>query len=69
MPNSTPAWAAGMEKIGPGTYVDAEKAMHIDELELCAEVGVPYTEGNAKILRRVVVETFAPLGSKIEVDG
>jgi hypothetical protein len=35
-----------MQKIGPGLYVDAEAALHIDARELCAAQGIPPTPHN-----------------------
>lgn len=70
-PTRTPAWAKGMEKLGPGIYADKEKALHICEYEVCAHFGVPYTEANAKIVVQATMDALrkqdlAPLVAHVE---
>ena len=45
----TPEWAVGMQKIGPGFYVDGLK-LHVDEAEVCESLGVPFTEANDQLI-------------------
>jgi hypothetical protein len=47
---SAPEWAAGMQKIGPGLYVDARQALHIDPARFLAQEGWPPTEANIQKL-------------------
>jgi hypothetical protein len=53
-----PKWAVGMKQLTPGVYVDAADTMHIDTAMLCAQMGVPHTEANARVLERVCLETL-----------
>ena len=52
----TPAWAVGMRKLMPGIYVDAKRAMHVYELEICESLGVPYTAENSAIIEQAIRE-------------
>lgn len=53
------SWKVGLERIGPGVYVDNRThALHIDEQEMCAAQGKPYTEANALILREAIDEAL-----------
>jgi hypothetical protein len=53
-----------MQRLTPGVYVDSEKALHFDLLELCIDAGVAPTEENAatieKIARQAVCEAYGP---------
>lgn len=53
----TPAWAKGMQKIGPGIYIDGS-SFHVSEKEICEHMGVPYTEENARIIEEVVPQAI-----------
>jgi hypothetical protein len=52
-------WKVGLERIGSGIYVDPlTKAIHMDEAEICAEQGKPYTKENAILVRKVAYEVI-----------
>jgi len=59
---SAPSWAVGMERIGPGVYLDKENSLHVYVPELCEALGVPYTRDNAErmeaIARAAIEEQF-----------
>lgn len=50
MPHTThtPAWALGMQKIGIGMYVDANRALHISHDELCEYFDMPLTDESTR---------------------
>ena len=58
---SAPAWAVGMQKIGPGMYCKGAE-WHIDPVEICRHLGACPTEANLKIVeqeaRAVLKEMF-----------
>lgn len=51
-----PRWAASMRKIGPGLYVDAGAALHIDANELLRAQGIPPTPRNLQKLMEAADE-------------
>lgn len=54
---STPRWAVGMLKLGPGIYCDKKtQSMHISEQEICDHFGVPCSEENAQMIVRALGE-------------
>jgi hypothetical protein len=56
---SAPRWAAGMQKIGPGLYVDAREALHVDAAEICEAHGIPPTPANIWAVLGAFAETGA----------
>ena len=57
-PTHTPAWAVGMQKLAQGFYADGTGALHIDEREICAAAGVPYTKENAETIAKTTIDIF-----------
>ena len=72
--NMTPQWAKGMQKIGPGIYVDSDGALHLDNVALCIAHGFPPTQENQAQIQKaavqIVAEQFpqAKLTAKTEYD-
>lgn len=62
---STPKWAVGMYKLGPGAYSDAAGEMHFDFNELCERFGVPSSKENFDVLRRAVAEAARKIGAEV----
>lgn len=66
-----PQWAAGMQRIGPGLYVDGQNDMHVVPEEICRALGIPATPENlemtAQVARATVLEAF-PDAKVTEVD-
>ena len=58
MKNDPNAWKRGMERIGPGIYVDAKNTMHIDSAELLKHNGVALTLRNEAILAAAARAVF-----------
>ena len=55
-----PKWSVGMERVAPGVYVDAAKALHIDGDELCLVAGFQPTLENVERLAEAARELFGP---------
>jgi hypothetical protein len=53
------AWKRGMERLGPGIYVDARGTMHIDSRELLEHHGCAPTLENEAILCAAAEAAFA----------
>jgi hypothetical protein len=54
---TTPKWAVGMRKIGPGIYVNEKtRAIHISERELCEHFQVPYNAENIRIIEEAAMK-------------
>lgn len=51
---TTPPWAVGMRKLGPGVYIDAENVMHVSEGEICQALGISYTDRNSQLVEEAV---------------
>lgn len=49
---TTPRWAKGMRKIGPGIYADRGGNIHISQAEVCQHFGVPPTQANCDTIVR-----------------
>jgi hypothetical protein len=49
-----------VRRLGPGVYVDANGALHVDAAELCAAHGYAPTEENQDMLIRAAREMFPP---------
>ena len=60
--NDPNAWKRGMERIGPGIYVDAKNTMHIDSRELLAHNGCALTLENEAKLCEAAREIFKETG-------
>ena len=54
----TPAWAKGMQKLGPGIYVTPGRELHISESEICEHFGVPYSRANVRMIEESLVEVL-----------
>ncbi len=54
----TPKWATGMQKLGPGIYVDEKRTMHLSESEICEHFGVPYTQENIEVIEAAATAAF-----------
>ena len=52
------AWKRGMERIGPGIYIDAKNTMHIDSRELLEHHKVAPTLQNEAILTAAARAVF-----------
>jgi hypothetical protein len=61
----TPPWAKGMQKIGPGCYVDANNSLHVSEREICDSMGVLYTEQNSRVIEETVQEVLREVFGKV----
>jgi hypothetical protein len=62
------AWTVGMEKLGPGMYVDRDGALHISIPELCEHFGVPENAHNTAIVEQVAIEHFAEMGRRVPIE-
>jgi hypothetical protein len=54
----TPKWAVGMQKIGPGVYVDKDRALHLDEAGFAEHLGVPYTRETQRVIQEEATRVF-----------
>lgn len=65
--STTPKWAVGMQKLGPGIYFKEDtKQIHVSEAELCEHFGVPYTPENVKIIEEAVREAFPGIATEVQ---
>ena len=59
------AWKRGMERIGPGIYVDSKNTMHIDSQELLKHHGCALTLQNEAILCAAAQAVFELNGLEV----
>ena len=65
MTTHTPPWAKGMQKIGPGCYVDSRNALHVSEREICEHMNVRYTAENSRIIEETVQQAIREVFGKV----
>jgi hypothetical protein len=53
---STPRWAVGMQRLGPGVYVDTNNNLHLYLPEILENAGKPATPENLRTLARAAEE-------------
>jgi hypothetical protein len=65
MTTRTPPWAKGMQKLGPGCYVDSRNALHVSEREICEHMNVRYTAENSRIIEEIVQQVIREVFGKV----